>query len=266
MIAWWATLGLAAPSRVVVLSDGLVETTFALGAGDVVVGVDRDATFPPEATALPRVGSSRQLSAEGLLSARPDLVVLPEDAGPASVVDQLRAAGVAVATMPTARDAEGLRARVLALGEALERPAEAEALAGRLEEALAAVRPATGAPKVLFVYARGSGTLLVAGRDTAADAMIALAGARSAVSSWDGYRPLTPEAVVAAAPDVILLTEAGLASIGGVESLLAMPGVGATPAGRERRVVAVDDALLLSFGPRTPAGVEAVARAVEERP
>lgn len=266
MIALWATVGLAAPSRVVVLSDGLVETTFALGAGDVVVGVDRDATFPPEAAKLPRVASSRQLSAEGVLSARPDLVVLPEDAGPASVVDQLRAAGVPVATMPTARDAEGLRARVLALGVALEREVEAEALARRLEAELAAVPPARGTPKVLFVYARGAGTLLVAGRDTAADAMIALAGARSAVDGYAGYRPLTPEAVVAASPDVILLTDAGLASIGGVDGVLAMPGVGATPAGRERRVVSVDDALLLSFGPRTPAGAAAVARAVEDRP
>jgi iron complex transport system substrate-binding protein len=119
---------------------------------------------------------------------------------------------------------------------------------------------------VLFVYTSSSGALQVAGEGTAASAMIALAGARNATSGFTGYRPMTAEAVIAAAPDVILFTDRGLASAGGVDAVLAKPGVALTPAGRARRVVSLDDLLLLGFGPRTGAAAEALARRVESAP
>lgn len=103
---------------------------------------------------------------------------------------------------------------------------------------------------MLFIYARGQGTLNVAGRVTGADTIIKLAGAVNAVDGYTDYKPLTPEGAVAAAPDVILLMDKGLESIGGPEALWQLPGLAQTPAGRQKRVISLDGLMLLGFGPR----------------
>jgi iron complex transport system substrate-binding protein len=113
---------------------------------------------------------------------------------------------------------------------------------------------------VLFVYARGAGTVAVAGRATAADEMIRLAGGRNAIDEFDGFKPLTAEAAVTAAPDVVLMLARGIDSLGGADSVWAQPGLAQTPAARGRRLVVMDDLYLLGFGPRTGAAVSDLAR------
>ncbi|MEZ4240285.1 MAG: ABC transporter substrate-binding protein [Myxococcota bacterium] len=253
-----ATVTVARTDTLVVLSGGLTEAAYALGAGDRLVGTDVTSTFPAAARALPQLGYYRSLTAEGVLSLGADVVVAPDDAGPPAVLAQLRASGARVVILPGAPGVDAAAERITLLGRLLDAEPRAAALVAALRADLAAVRPAD-APRVLFVYARSAGAMQVAGRDTAAGAMIALAGGENAVDAWSGYRPLTAEAVVAAAPDVILLTDHGLASVGGVDAVLAQPGVALTPAGRERRVVALDDLLLLGFGPRTGQGVAELA-------
>ena len=123
---------------------------------------------------------------------------------------------------------------------------------------LAAVEPVAGV-RALFVYARGAGVVLVSGTGNAADAVLGLAGAENVVTAFPDFRPLTAEAVADASPDVIVIPERGLESVGGVDGLLRQPGLAQTPAGRARRVVTVDDALLLGFGPRVGEGVRVLA-------
>lgn len=234
--------------RVLCLGGPLTEIVYALGAEDRLVGVDRTSIYPPAARKKPNVGLYRSFSAEGALAVSPDLVLAMEGAGPPSALEALEAAGVRVEWLPDAQDIDAARARVKKLGALLGREAAAaKLLAGMPTEP---PPPLDGAPSVLFVYARGGGTLNVSGADTAADAMIRLAGAKNAVTAYEGFRPLTSEALVKAAPDVILVTTHGLASIGGVAGLLELPGVALTPAGRARRIVAMPDLLLLGFGPR----------------
>ena len=115
---------------------------------------------------------------------------------------------------------------------------------------------------MLFLYARGAATLNVSGHGTAADAMISLAGAQNAVTGYEGYKPLTAEAAVAAAPDYILMMSRGVDSVGGKDAVLSQPGLALTPAGQKKRVVAIDDLLLLGFGPRTGAALPELARAL----
>jgi len=241
-------------SRLVALGGSVTETLFALGAGDRLVGVDQSSVYPPEAYALPQLGYFRQLSAEGVLSLNPSLVLAVADSGPVTAIAQLRAAGVPVLLVPSVPSIEGARtkirtiARAVGLTEAGERLIDG--LQADLEKAAALPVDEASAVRILFIYARGSGTLNVSGTGTAADAMIRLAGARNAVEGYEDYRPLTAEATVAAAPDVLLVLTRGLESVGGVDGLLKVPGLGLTPAGRARRVVAMDDALFLGFGPR----------------
>ncbi len=241
-------------SRIVSLSGAVTEIVFALGAGDRVVGVDTTSSYPEAARRLPTVGYQRALSAEGVLSLRPTLVLATMDAGPPAAIAQLRASGVALLLVPAEPTIDGVRAKVRAVAQALGLAERGEALVRIIEadlaRAAALVERARGRPQVLFLLGRLEATPQAAGTGTAADAMIRLAGGANAVTGYAGYRPLTPEAAVAAAPDVLLVTEAGLEGAGGIEGLLALPGLALTPAGRARRVVAMDALYLLGFGPR----------------
>lgn len=251
----------AAQARVVCVGGALTEIACALDAGHQLVGVDSTSQFPQSVRSLPSVGYARTLAAEGILALAPTLVVATEDAGPPAVLRQLASAGVPVEVLPARHRIEGLLERVRRLGVLLDRRPQA----ARLEASLradwdAARRPvlarAGAGPRVLFVLAHTPGQAMVSGQGTAADAMLQYAGARNAVQGDEGYKPLAPEAVVAAAPDILLATEQGLAASGGVTGLLALPGVARTPAGSERRVLAIEASLLLGFGPRLPQALQ----------
>jgi iron complex transport system substrate-binding protein len=252
----------ASVKRIVTVGSAITETAFALGRGPDVVGVDTSSLYPEAATRLPQIGYQRAIAAEGVLSLRPTLVIASEEAGPPAALTQLRAAGVVVEIVPMTPGVEGAKARIAAVAKLLDR--DPAALLADLDKKLAEQRDrlsGLGArPKVLALYARGGGTLLVFGKATPAHAMIELGGGTNAVESFEGTRPLTAEGVVSLGPEVILIPQRGLESLGGVEGLLKQPGVAETPAGKARRIVAIDDVLLLGFGPRLP---EAVALTID---
>jgi iron complex transport system substrate-binding protein len=255
----------ARTGRVVTVGGPVTEIAFALGHGGQVVAVDTSSVYPPQVTALPHVGYQRTLSAEAVLALSPDLVIASAEAGPPAALDQLRAAGVRVEIIPAASTVDEAAARIEAVGAVLHERARARAAAAKLRADAAAARERCcagehRAPKAVLVYARGAGTVLLAGTGTAAAAMLELAGARSAITGFSGFKPISAEALVAAAPEVIVIPARGLVSIGGEAGLLAMPGVAETPAGRAHRIVAVDDLLLLGFGPRLPAAIDELAR------
>jgi iron complex transport system substrate-binding protein len=255
--------------RVVSVGGGLTEIVYALGAGDRLVAVDSTSTWPAAAAALPRVGYMRQLSAEGVLSMRPDVVLTVPDAGPPAALAQLRAAGVRVERLPADLSFEALRLRIRHAAGALGEEAAAARLDARLRaewsDTQARVAAFRSAPRVLFVLAHGgSSSALVSGEGTAADAMIRLAGGRNAIAGFTGYKPLTAEAGASAAPEVLLLTAESAAALGGAEKLLQHPGLALTPAARSRRVVSLDALYLLGFGPRLPAAVRDLADRIHD--
>lgn len=259
----------AGVERVVSVGGGLTEIVYALGAGERLVAVDSTSTWPAAAAALPRVGYMRQLSAEGVLSMRPDVVLTVPDAGPPAALAQLRAAGLRVEKLPADLSFEALRLRIRRVAGVLGTEAAAERLDARLRaewlDTQARVAAFRSAPRVLFVLAHGSSSsALVSGEGTAADAMIRLAGGRNAVAGFTGYKPLTAEAGASAAPDVLLLTAESAAALGGAERLLQHPGLALTPAGRSRRVVTLDALYLLGFGPRLPAAVRDLADRIHD--
>jgi len=262
-----ATVEPPAPSdslRIVSLGGSVTEIVFALGAGDAVVGVDASSLYPEAAQDRPDVGYFRRVPAEGVLSLEPTVVLASEATGPPETLDQLRAAGVDVHVIPEESSVDGARAKIRAVADVLDRPDAADRLIQTMEEDLQEARRLRASvdrsPRVLFVYARGAGTMQVAGRGTSAEAMIELAGARNAVTGFDGFKPMSAESVAAAEPDVLLMLDRGLESIGGVDGLLKQPGIALTPAGENRRIVAMDDLLMLSFGPRLGEAVRTLTR------
>ncbi|MYA22998.1 MAG: hemin ABC transporter substrate-binding protein [Gemmatimonadetes bacterium] len=257
-------------SRIVTLGGTITEIVFALGAGERVVGVDASSSFPEAANQLPKVAYHRRLSAEGVLSLRPTLIIATTEAGPPEAIQQLKSAGVTVLVLPHEPTVENAIATIERIAAALNVPARGTALIQALKKDLGQVQssiPQTAAQaKILFLYARGQGTLMVAGQDTAADTMIGLAGGINAVRGYSGYKPLTSEAAVAAAPDLILLMDSGLESIGGAQGLWQLPGLALTPAGQQGRVLSMDGLFLLGFGPRLGQAALALNEALYEVP
>lgn len=253
-----------AAERLIAVGGAVTEIVHALGRGDRLVAVDSTSRYPPAVAALPDVGYMRRLSAEPILALRPDLVLAIEHSGPPATLDQLRAAGVRVEVIADVPTVAGIGDKVRTIGRLLDAATDADALASRIEGELAAATAAAAAmtdrPRVLFLIAAGKGAPMAAGVETAADAMIRLAGGVNALSGFTGYKPLSPEAAMAARPDVVLAMVQTVEAMGGRAAVLGLPGIAETPAGRGGRLVAMDGMLLLGFGPRTPEAVRELGR------
>lgn len=243
-------------SRIVPLNGNVAETIFALGLGNNVVAVDTSALYPPEALSLPKIGYQRELSAEGILSFEPTLVIGTENAGPPEVLQQVRDAGVTVVILSAETSTAGAVEQIRQIGAAVGLPEAGNTLADQVDSRFTGARELIGGveaqPRVAFLYIRGEGTQLIAGANTQADTVIAAAGGINVGTEIgiDGYQPITPEALVEAAPDVFLVMQAGLASVGGVDGLMTIPGIAQTPAGESGTILAFEDLYLLGFGPR----------------
>ena len=193
------------------------------------------------------------------------MVLAVEDAGPPAVLDQMREAGLPVVLIPDEPSPAGVLEKIMrvavTLGEEEKGRALAARLKGKLDALAAAVARLPMRPRVLFLLSIGrGGAPLAAGRKTAAAAIIELAGGVNAVDAFEGYKPLSPEAAVAAAPDVILVTNRSLRLMGGQAGLIGIPEIALTPAGQGRRIIAMDGLLLLGFGPRTGIAIERFAK------
>jgi iron complex transport system substrate-binding protein len=236
--------------RIVSLAPSFTEAIALAGKLDQVVGVDVTSTYPAAADSLPKLGHVRNLKAEAILAVNPDVVVaFSADLDPA-LTSQLQSAGVRLWLFEKKYSPEDLFSWVKTLGDSLQVPGLAAQVEQEVNARLAEVTPLDPKPRVLFIYARGAGALSVAGTGTQAEAMVRLAGGEYAVTEFNNFKPLTPEALVAANPDVILLFDDGLQSLGGMEGLLKTPGIAQTRAGKERAIVTMEGNLLLGFGPR----------------
>ena len=251
--------------RIVTVGGAVTEIVYALGMAHRVIAVDSTSRFPEEARSKPDVGYMRRLAAEPILAIGPTLLLAVADAGPPAVLDQLREAGLRVELIPDDPSPQGVLEKIHRVATVLRRQEAGRALVAGLRAEFTALRLAVAAvpsrPRVLFLLSIGQGGApLASGHNTAAAGIIELAGGTNAVDAFEGYRPLSPEAAVAAAPDVILVTNRSLVLLGGLEGLLDIPEIALTPAGEAGRVVAMDGLLLLGFGPRTASAVERLAR------
>lgn len=269
-LLWSGAAGAADPAspRLLSLGGAVTETVYALGAGAALVGSDLTSRYPQAAADLPKVGYVRALGAEGVLSLRPDLGLTSADAGPPAALHQVAAAHAKLVILPEAHTAEPAVERVRRIGAALRLDDRAEALARGMEANLAQVAVDVAAvagprPRVLFLLSAGRGAPMAAGSGTAADAMVRVAGGVNAVGGFASYRPIAAESVLLADPDLVVTTTDTLAAVGGQAGLLAaVPGLRATTAGRQGRVVAFDALELLGFGPRLAVAVRGLAQAL----
>lgn len=257
--AWPALSQGTRTPRLVTISGAITEMVYALGAEAQLVGTDTTSLYPEAARRTPKVGYMRQLSAEGLLSLKPDAVIATTESGPPVVLEQLRAAGVRLELVDADHSWSEVQRKVAAVGRAAAREPQARALMAGLEAEWVQVRKRVAAdagrkPRVLFVLSH-SANPQVSGEKTAAHAVIGLAGGVNCLSGFQGYRPMTAEAMASAAPDVILTTTQSIEAHGGTEKFWQRPELALTPAFGRRALVTQDALLLLGFGPRLPTAV-----------
>lgn len=251
-----AAITVESAESIVPLSGSLSEIVFTLGLGDRVVARDITATFE-QAADLPVVSRGHDISAEGVLSLQPDLILAETSSGPQTALDQIAAAGVPIVVFEPADGIDAAASRIAAVAAALGVPDLGVQLIERTEAGIAAATEGidlSDPPRVAFLYLRGSASVYMIGaRDSGATSLIEAAGGIDAgAEALEGdFLELTPEALAAAAPDVILVMDKGLESVGGVEGLLEIPGVAQTPAGEQGRIAHLPDGIMLNYGPRT---------------
>lgn len=247
----------------------LAQTVVALGMGSKLVGRSNSAAFPAVQD-LPTVSSgSGTLNVESVAALRPSVFLTDTTAATPAIRDQLKALGITVVYFDPQRTMDGVAPQIEAVAAALGVPAAGKALAQRTADEIAAAEQAAPQqdPKLrmAFLYLRSTAITMIAGQGSGADSLITAIGgvdAGTASGITEQFLPITSEAMIAAAPDVILVMSDGLASVGGVDGVEKIPGIAQTPAGRNKRVVDMADSVLLSFGPNTGRVLTALTKAV----
>ena len=252
-------------ARVVVLANGVAEIIQSLNAQSIIVGRDISSTADSLAD-IPIVTSGHQVLPEKVIALKPDLVLIDASTGPKASIETIKSAGITVIETPESWSLKDLPIKVRAVGRAIGAQDQAEELIQQLNDSLNA-SAVKNSPRVAFLYLRGTSSVyLIGGAGSGADSLLAAIGAID-VGAQTLDRPfntLTAESLAELNPDVILVMSKGLQSVGGIDGLLKLPGVAQTRAGKNSAVIDVDDSLLLSFGPRTPSLVDALAKAISK--
>lgn len=247
----------SAAERIVSLNGDITEIIYALGEEERLVAVDASSVYPAEANDLPNVGYQGQLSVETILTYEPTMVIANEDAGPAEVLDQLRAAAIDVHIIYAEHTLNTPVDNIRAVASLLDVQAQGEQLAQEVEQKIADAAQygeSTDEPlRVLFLYLGSAQMQFAGGKDAPSNAMITGVGAidAGAEAGFVGFMPFTPEAVVQAAPDVLIVTERGIDTLGSVEAVLQIPGIAQTPAAEKQQVIVFEDLYFIGMGPRT---------------
>ncbi|CNL96848.1 heme/hemin ABC transporter substrate-binding protein [Yersinia proxima] len=253
-----------AAERIVTIGGDVTEIAYALGAGGEIVARDSTSLQPQAVQKLPDVGYMRMLNAEGILAMKPTMLLVSELAQPSLVLKQVADSGVNVVTVPGQTTPESVAVKINAVASALNQQEKGQALIKDYQQRLAAVNNTPLPVKVLFVMSHGGLTPMAAGQNTAADAMIRAAGGSNAMQGFSRYRPLSQEGVIASAPDLLLITSDGVRALGGSEGIWKLPGMALTPAGKNKRLLVVDDMALLGFGLETPQVLSQLRKGMEQ--
>lgn len=242
-------------SRVVALANGSAEIIDSLGLKQILIGRDIAST-DQSLQSIPIVTSGHQVVAEKIISIAPDLVIIDASVGPAQAIDSLKRSGIKVISIQETWNVEGISSKIKEVAAILKVEASGKVLSEEISTSIArSAEKVTGSPRVAFLYLRGGNSIyLLGGKGSGADSLLSSIGAIDvgATNGSKAFSNLTSESLVGTKPEIILVMIKGLASVGGVSGLVSLPGVAQTAAGKSARVIAVDDSLLLSFGPRTP--------------
>jgi len=258
---------IASSSRIIALANGSAEIIDAMGFKSLIVGRDIAST-DESLKEIPVVSSGHQVVAEKIIALQPDLVIIDESVGPQEAIAAVRKAGIRVELIKEVWNVGDITKKVSAIAQLLELPLTGKALSDAITSKISDVgQRVTSSPRIAFLYLRGGSSIyLLGGKGSGADSMLSALGAVDVGAAISGvpFAPFTAESFAVEDPEILLVMSKGLESVGGVDGLVSLPGVAQTTAGKNRAVIAIDDSLLLSFGPRTPDLLLKIAEAIEK--
>lgn len=244
----------AKTEKIVSLNGAVTEIVAALGHEKEIIGTDVTSTYPESLKATAKdLGHVSKISFEALIALQPTLILATEKDMTPALLEKIKKSGIKTEVFTQEFSPEGTKKLIADVAKALNH-ADYKALEEKIDTDLKAVKPIANAPKVLFIYARGANMMMVSGTGTPVEKTIELAGGKNAVTDFADFKPLTPEALIKGNPDVILLFDSGIGSLGGPQGVLKIPGVDKTNAGKNKKVISMDGALLSGFGPRLGEG------------
>ncbi|MDH0732596.1 ABC transporter substrate-binding protein [Pseudomonas sichuanensis] len=261
------TLAGELPQRWVSAGGALSEWISALGGEQRLVGVDTTSQHPESLKALPSIGYQRQLSAEGILSLRPDVLVGTEEMGPPPVLAQIRKAGVRVELFSSKAELAAVDENLKHLGALLGSEQQAATLASDyhrqlqgLQDKIKQAQASQKAPGVLLLVGHAGAKPLIAGLGTSGDWLLRQAGARN-LADHQGYKNFSVEALAALDPDVVVFSDRALAGEAALQALIKEnPALAGSRAVRDKRLLSLDPTLLVGgLGPRLPATLRELA-------
>ena len=244
----------AKTEKIVSLNGAVTEIIAALGHEKEIVGTDVTSTYPETLKATAKdLGHVRQVSIEAIMALQPTVILATDKDMSPELLEKIKKSGVKAQIFTQEFTPAGTKKLIADVAKALNH-GDYKALEDKIDADLKNVKPIANAPKVLFIYARGANMMMVSGTGTPVEKTIELAGGKNAVTDFADFKPLTPEALIKGNPDVILLFDSGLGSLGGSQGVLKIPGVDKTNAGKNKKIIAMDGALLSGFGPRLGEG------------
>ena len=252
--------------RVIALANGSAEIISGMGYKNILIGRDI-ASSDPALKSVEIVTSGHQIVPEKILSLSPDLVLIDDSSGPQSALTALENAGIKMVLISQAWTLVDIDKKISEVAAAIGTVETGRDFTKALAAASNQVTPTSTGTRIAFLYLRGTSSIyLIGGKGSGADSLISAIGATDvgAQTLANPFNPMTSEALARLNPDVFIVMSKGLESVGGVDGLLALPGISQSVAGKNRAIVSVDDSLLLSFGPRTPSLITQLAQSVEK--
>ncbi|WGE46215.1 ABC transporter substrate-binding protein [Actinobacillus equuli subsp. haemolyticus] len=253
-----------AQERIVSIGGDVTEIIYALGAEQALVGRDSTSIAPLAAQQLPDVGYMRQLNVEGILALKPTKVISSDVAQPSVVFEQLKSAGVTVERVPFEYTPESVIQKIQRVGKLVNKPQQAVKLAEKFANELKAVSTSPLDVRILFILNHAGSNYMTAGKNTVADSIIRLIGATNAMQNSIRFSPISQEGVIAARPDLLVLTKMSLESLGSIDKVWSLPGMALTPAAKKKNVIVLDDLAVLGFTLTTPTELLKMRQAAEQ--
>ena len=242
-------------SKVIALANGSAEIIDSMGFKDILIGRDIAST-DESLKSVPIVSTGHQLVAEKIIALQPELVIIDESVGPLDAIQTIRSTGIKVEQINEVWSVGEISTKVGAIAELIGTPIAGQSLADEVRLTISeSAKAVEGSPRIAFLYLRGGNSIyLLGGKGSGADSLITALGGVDvgAAISDTPFSAFSSESFANEDPEILLVMSKGLESVGGVDGLIALPGIAQTRAGKNRAVIAVDDSLLLSFGPRTP--------------
>ena len=240
-------------SRITSAGGSITEIIYFLEQESRLIAVDVTSNYPESALNLPSIGYVRALSAEGVLSLDPTLIIGENDMGPPSVIDQIKRTNVEIKILPEIHTASGIISKIECVGSMMGMTKkEINFYNNKLFEKISELESSRGErKKIIYILSMQSGSPLIAGSSTSGNGLISLVGGINPLSSFEGWKPVGTESIIQAEPDLIIISERGLKGFGTIEELKNHPALYLTPAAQNNNILALDGMASLGFGPRT---------------